>query len=64
MSEPKEQRTSIMEMDGSEHQIPGEENCFCGSFGKKCPKCGGFAHYQPVYGSFYYECEKCHYQWT
>jgi hypothetical protein len=44
-------------MDGSEHTKEDETGC-CGSFGKKC-ECGGFMHYQPVYGGQYYKCEQC-----
>jgi predicted nucleic acid-binding Zn ribbon protein len=47
----------IFHMDGSAHYKEEETRC-CGSFGKKC-KCGGFMHYQPVYGGYYYKCEVC-----
>lgn len=46
-------------MDGSEHEDNATTGC-CDGFGKTCPKCGGFMHYQPVYGGYYYECEQCH----
>lgn len=40
-------------MDGTEHTT----GC-CDAFGKPC-KCGGWMHYQPVYGGYFYECERC-----
>lgn len=42
-------------MDGMEHYP--DPGC-CGAFGKEC-SCGGNLHYQPVYGGFYYKCDKC-----
>jgi hypothetical protein len=45
-------------MDGSEHESYEETGC-CSGFGKRCT-CGGWMHYQPVYGGYYYECEVCH----
>ena len=44
----------IFEMDGSEHYQDGS----CCLELKAC-KCGGSLHYQPVYGSYYYKCDKC-----
>jgi len=46
-------------MDGCTHSDQELTNC-CGNFVKICPYCNGWMHYQPVYGGFYYECEKCH----
>jgi len=46
----------VFTMDGSNHYLD-HEKC-CGHFGKTCD-CGGYMHYQPVYGGFYYKCEKC-----
>jgi len=40
-------------MDGTEHS-KGD----CDQFGKRC-KCGGWMHYQPIYGGYYYKCEEC-----
>lgn len=48
---------SLFMMDGSLHFEQEKTNC-CGNFGKTC-ECGGYMHYQPVYGGFYYKCEKC-----
>lgn len=56
----KEERakpTFLFFMDGSAHHKEEITDC-CGSFGKTC-SCGGFMHYQPVYGGYYYKCEKC-----
>lgn len=54
----RERRTvRVFEMDGMEHRVPGREVCYC--LGDKCPKCGGFRHYQPTYGGYYYQCEDC-----
>lgn len=47
----------VFYMDGSEHEINSETGC-CDRFGKTC-ECGGFMHYQPIYGGYYYKCEKC-----
>ena len=56
-------------MDGCEHRV-GDPNC-CGSHGEICTEaalafqsnlateCGGILHYQPVYGGYYYECDRC-----
>ena len=60
--ENKEKR--ILMMDGSEHTVPGrrtrdDEGCDCAVHGKNCPKCGGFMHFQPIYGGQYWECEDC-----
>ena len=57
--ESKEGRSETFMMDGCEHTI-GDPNC-CGSFGEACthPKCSGIMHYQPVYGGYYYKCDKC-----
>lgn len=48
------------EMDGSEHIFPAEISGCCQTYGKVCKECGGWCHYQPVYGGYYFECEKCH----
>jgi len=53
----KEGKEPIFCMDCNEHYLEAP-SCCCGSFGKKC-KCGGFMHYQPVYGGEYYKCEEC-----
>ena len=45
-------------MDGMEHTPMDETGC-CQPFAKRC-SCGGWMHYQPVYGGYYYECEVCH----
>ena len=61
------------DMDGCEH-IVGDPDC-CGCSGEICDVivnqvtlgknigafdiCGGIMHYQPVYGGYYYECDKC-----
>lgn len=44
-------------MDGSEHTTNKETGC-CDGFGREC-SCGGFMHYQPIYGGYYYKCEIC-----
>lgn len=43
----------IFFMDGQPHA----KGC-CDRVGKKC-ECGGWMHYQPVYGGYFYKCEKC-----
>lgn len=48
----------IFMMDGDEHYVGNPDACSCSAFGKTCG-CGGFMHYQPTYGGFYYQCEKC-----
>lgn len=48
---------ALFMMDGSLHFKHSETGC-CGNFGKTC-KCDGYMHYQPVYGGYYYQCEKC-----
>jgi hypothetical protein len=45
-------------MDEMEHTTNSITGC-CDVHGKQCI-CGGFMHYQPTYGGYYYECEKCH----
>lgn len=45
-------------LDGEKHTDYKTTRC-CEGWGKPC-KCGGFMHYQPVMGSWYYECEMCH----
>lgn len=45
-------------MDGSIHTLVKETGC-CQNEGKLC-ECGGWMHYQPVYGGYFYECEVCH----
>ena len=61
------------DMDGCEHTV-GDPDC-CGSFGEICvaavnqvtwgkgvgafDRCEGILHYQPVYGGYYYKCDKC-----
>lgn len=47
----------IFEMDGMPHYRGGED-CCCYTDGKVC-KCGGYMHYQPVYGGYYYKCDEC-----
>ena len=54
----EDQKIETFIMDGSEHTTNSITGC-CDSFGKQCV-CGGFMHYQPVYGGYYYECERCH----
>lgn len=49
----------VFEMDGSEHEAPERLTGCCGHFGKECSKCGGFMHYQPTYGGYFYRCEDC-----
>ena len=50
-------------MDSCEHRR-GDPDC-CSNFAKVCIKttndevCNGIMHYQPVYGGYYYECDKC-----
>lgn len=53
----EQEENTLFTMDGTEHLRESETGC-CGSFGKKC-ECGGFMHYQPVYGGYYYKCEAC-----
>lgn len=47
------------EMDGSTHEAPTRNTGCCDSVGKQCTKCGSWMHYQPVYGGYFYQCEKC-----
>lgn len=55
-----------LDMDGMQHPTPGRERCHCGlqAHGVTCPYCGGFAHYQPVWGGYYRQCEVCRKTWT
>lgn len=53
-----------MDMDGTEHEVPGKESCHCASHGRTCEKCGGFAHFQGVYGGIFWRCEDCGYSWS
>lgn len=48
-----------LDMDGTEHEIPGRDRCFCRTSGKDCPDCGSYMHYQPVHGGYFYRCEDC-----
>ena len=50
------------EMDGMVHYVGNEGEDCCEGFGKICPApaCGGYMHYQPVWGGYFYECERCH----
>ena len=45
-------------MDGTEHTDYTSTGC-CQYSGKAC-KCGGWMHYQAIYGGYYYECDICH----
>lgn len=58
MAEEVNEQIKAFDMDGEEHTPHKETGC-CSAFGKPC-ECGGWYHYQPVYGGYYYECEKCH----
>ena len=63
---------TTFDMDGIEHRA-GDPDCCMGSemcnavindvsFGKNIgayDRCEGKLHYQPVYGGYYYQCEKC-----
>lgn len=55
--ENRKEPPPIFLMDGEEHYLNALSGC-CNVFGKQC-SCGGFMHYQPVYGGYYYKCEKC-----
>lgn len=59
--EKPEHRT--LNMDGTLHEVPGAPVRCCAQFAKQCSECGGYAHYQPVYGGHYYECEDCGHSW-
>lgn len=48
---------TIFLMDGSPHYKIKDNGC-CKITGKAC-KCGGWMHYQPIYGGYYYKCEDC-----
>jgi len=49
------------EMDGSKHHSPNRITNCCGrNADRPCRKCGGFMHFQGVWGGYYYECEDCH----
>lgn len=57
MSETKP--TVVLIMDGEEHTANNETEC-CTLMGRACIYgCGGWMHYQPVYGGQFYQCEKC-----
>lgn len=47
----------VFEMDGTEHFNNEETGC-CTNWGGRC-ECGGWLHWQPVYGGYYYKCDKC-----
>ena len=48
----------VLVMDGTEHTRAKTTGC-CLLTGKQCPSCGGWMHYQPVYGGYFYQCETC-----
>lgn len=52
-----DKENALFMMDGSLHFKQEETNC-CRNFGKTC-ECGGYMHYQPIYGAYYYQCEEC-----
>jgi hypothetical protein len=45
------------DMDGSLHEAPNEKTGCC-RIEAPCA-CGGALHYQPVYGGYYHQCERC-----
>jgi len=47
----------VFYMDESEHYYHNKTGC-CDDTGKRC-HCGGWCHYQPIYGGYYYKCEIC-----
>jgi hypothetical protein len=48
----------VFHIDGSPHYREAETEC-CGNFGRVCAACGGFQHYQPLWGGYVYKCEDC-----
>lgn len=50
--------TWSFDMDGTEHAAPAATTGCCRQFGRACP-CGGWQHYEAVYGGYYYQCERC-----
>ena len=58
MKNKKKNNIQTFKMDGMIHKTNSLTGC-CDAFGEKC-KCGGFMHYQPIYGGCYYKCEDCH----
>lgn len=57
MEKEEKEPNFVFHMDGSAHYKNKVTGC-CDIFGKTC-SCGGFMHYQPVYGGYYYQCEEC-----
>ena len=53
----KKEEWIVFTMDGTKHAKHEETGC-CEGFGKKC-LCGGYMHYQPIYGGYYFKCELC-----
>ena len=47
----------VLDMDGTRHTDHETTGC-CNASGKKCG-CGGWMHFQGVYGGCFYQCEKC-----
>lgn len=53
------------EIDGELHYVPGRTACACGThrwtgrYPMQCPRCGGYRHYQPLYGGDIWVCEGC-----
>jgi hypothetical protein len=56
--EEKSKPHYLFHEDGTPHYRKAETGC-CDGFGEVCEACGGFCHYQPVYGGYYYKCEDC-----
>jgi len=55
---PEGPNVLVLVMDGSDHTDYETTGC-CSQFGRRCNSCGGWMHYQPIYGGYYYQCETC-----
>ncbi len=60
MEKEKQNPDFVFHLDGSAHYKYKETGC-CSPHGKTCT-CGGYMHYQPVYGGYFYQCETCNKQ--
>ena len=56
-SEDRSSKHYIFDMDGMPH-FSYTTGC-CDLHGKACIACGGWMHFQPVYGGYCHKCEQC-----
>lgn len=56
---PSKNKKFIMDMDCWQHYLPSSKTGCCQNMDRKCPACGGFMHYQAIWGGYFYRCENC-----